>query len=258
MALEPDNILDGWRDWDIPPSARPTIVRELSGGRSNHSFLLDAAGERMVLRINVAEATLPGNGRSHETAIWRAASEASIAPPLLHADPSGVFLVSAYIESDLPARPQDDPALARKALGLLQRCHCLEVDAPIIDYSSYIESYWRPIEANGLMVAPELWEQRKAMHSMIEEITGGGMATVLCHHDPVIENFVGTHERLYLLDWEYAARGLAVMDYAAAGVEWELDDGILVEQTGAESYSLTKAKAVYRYLCDLWEVVNTR
>jgi thiamine kinase-like enzyme len=257
MALEPGSILDGWRGWDTPPASRPAIVRELGGGRSNRSFLLESAGEKMVLRVNATQTILPANGRVHETVIWRAASEAGIAPPLLHADRGGGFLVSAYIESDLPARPQDGPVLARKALGLLQRCHRIKVDAPIIDYSSYIEAYWQTIEADGLKVAPELREQREAMHSMIEEITAGSAATVLCHHDPVVENFVGTPGRLYLVDWEYAARGLAVMDYAAFAVEWDLDDAAINAGMDIDSALLAKIKAFYRYLCDLWEMVST-
>lgn len=256
MTPELGTLLDGWRDWDEPPESRPTIVRELSGGRSNRSFLLESADEKMVLRVNAGEATLPADGRGHEAVIWHAASEAGIAPPLLHAAPYGDFLVSAYVESDLPVRPRDDLVLAQKALELLQRCHRLKVDAPTIDYSSYIESYWQSIEVNGLEVAPELQEQRKAMHSVLEEITAGSTAMVLCHHDPVVENFVGTPDRLYLLDWEYAAIGMTVMDYAAFAVEWGIDDERLNEQAGIKLALLDKAKVLYCYMCTLWNAVQ--
>jgi len=69
----------------------------------------------------------------------------------------------------------------------------------------------------------------------------------------VVANFVGSSERLYLIDWEYAARGLLLMDYAALGVEWGIDDAVITNQTGIEAELLIKAKELYKYLCKLWE-----
>jgi thiamine kinase-like enzyme len=257
MTLEPRSILDGWRDWDVPPRSRPKIVRQLGGGRSNRSYLLEAAGERMVLRINAAGSALHGIKRENEAEIWRAASDAGIAPPLIHADPSGRFLVSAYIESDLPERPEDNPALAAWALGLLQKTHQLDVQAPTIDYSAHIEGYWEIIESRQLKVAPTLIEQREPMLQRLARLQDGQAKLTLCHHDPVIENFVGTPEHLYLIDWEYAAHGLAVMDHAALAVEWMIGDEMLNEQAGIEPVLLDTAKALYQYMCALWSAVQT-
>jgi thiamine kinase-like enzyme len=231
-------------------------VRELGGGRSNRSYLLESAGQRMVLRINAAQATLPGIGRRHEAEIWRAASDVGIAPPLVHADPAGKFLVSTYIESDLPDRPQDDPALAAQALELLQRTHRLDVHAPAIDYAAHIENYWQQIESRCLPVAPGLQKQREPMRQRLAAMLDTRTALTLCHHDLVVENFVGTPGRLYLLDWEYAAFGVAEMDYAALGIEWQLDDLMLGEQFGIKPALLASAKAFYRYMCDLWGTVR--
>lgn len=209
----------------------------------------------MVLRINAPDPTLPGIGRGHEAEVWRTASDAGIAPPLLHADPAGRFLVSAFIENELPEQPQDDPALAAMALELLQRTHHLDVKAPAIDYTAHIEAYWQQIEAGRLTVDPVLLEQREAMRELLLELSGGESWQVLCHHDPVIENFVGSPDRLYLIDWEYAARGLAMMDYAAFAVEWNIDDATIKESAGIDLQSLILAKTLYAYLCTLWEAI---
>jgi thiamine kinase-like enzyme len=256
MAPEPIAFLDGWRDWDTPPRARPAIVRKLGGGRSNRSFLLEASGERMALRVNAAEQVLPGTGRGQETRVWRAASEAGIAPPLVHADPDGRFLVSTYIESDLPDRPQDDPALAAQALELLRRTHQLDVSVPAIDYAAHIEAYWQQIESRRLPVDPGLRAQRAPMRQTLAALLDNQAELVPCHHDPVVENFVGAAERLYLLDWEYAARGLVMMDYAALSVEWGIGLELLAERTDFEPASVSQAKSLYRYLCTLWSAVT--
>jgi thiamine kinase-like enzyme len=74
----------------------------------------------------------------------------------------------------------------------------------------------------------------------------------------VVENFVGTPEHLYLLDWEYAALGMAGMDYAALAAEWNIGAETLANQTGLPPGLLAVSKELYRYLCDLWETANAR
>jgi thiamine kinase-like enzyme len=256
MPLKAETALDSWREWDADLFSRPVLVKPLSAGRSNRSFLLDSNGRKMVLRINGSEQVLPNSERSSEIGIWQAASEKGIAPPLLYFDEQTGFLVSAYIENNLPAKPRRDARLVDNALNLLNQCHQLIVKAPPIDYSRHIEQYWKIIEEKGAPINPALTGQRDPMQLLLEKLLNSSNLTNLCHHDPVKENFVGSLDRLYLIDWEYAAYGLPVMDYAALSVEWEVENAVVLEQTGIDPGSLTMSKALYRYLCQLWEAIT--
>jgi len=255
--LQPEHALDDWRRWDAGLHARPNLIGNLGGGRSNHSFLLDSSIGKLVLRVNGASAFLPGANRGNEALIWQAASEHGIAPPLLHADAGNRYLVSLYIESDLPADPRADAAVQGQAVDLLASCHRLAVHAPVIDYASHIERYWQVIEAGQQPPDPALSQQRVRMQSLLDSLIASGTPTGLCHHDPVIENFVGTPARLYLIDWEYAATGLQIMDYAALATEWQIDDEIAQARTGFDPGLLVMAKALYSYMCALWEAATT-
>jgi len=254
--LQPETALDSWQQWNRELRSRPVILGPLSGGRSNHSFLLDSDGHKMVLRINGTDALLPGTNRSTEAAIWQAASEAGIAPPLLHVDSQNRYLVSAYVSNSLPSRPPFDQTSINQALGLLKRCHELNVKASDIDYVKHIEQYWQRIESKKHMLRPALTEQRQAMQKRLQTLINSGSPTGLCHHDPVAASFVGSAARLYLIDWEYAAHGLPIMDYAALSVEWKIDDTILLAQTNFEPELLTSAKLIYKHLCELWEEIT--
>lgn len=249
----PETALDSWREWDAPVDTRPAVIRELGGGRSNRSFLLESGSEKFVLRINAAATALPNPDRAVEARVWRAASEAGIAPPLIHADSAGEFLVSTFIESELPEHPQRDPEIAAQALELLRRIHQLDILVPVIDYAAHISAYWQRIENRPLAVNPDLLEQREPMRELLLDLCAGAYPQALCHHDLVIENFVGTPERLYLIDWEYAALGLVVMDYAALQVEWDIDEDSITRQSGFDPELLSQAKSLYRYMCELWE-----
>jgi thiamine kinase-like enzyme len=250
--LLPDLAIDSWRAWDGEFHSRPVILRQLGDGRNNRSYLLDSDGKRMVLRLNSSESVIPGVNRNNEIAIWTEASQQGIAPPLLYADGHNRFLVSTYVDNCLPLKPPPDEALNSQVLELLSRTHRLNVDAPGIDYPRHIENYWQLINAKNQPSNQALIEQREPMQSVLGSLMASNPPTGLCHHDPVIANFVGNTNRLYLIDWEYAARGILAMDFAALSVEWGIDDARIREHTGIEPGVLVMAKVLYGYLCALW------
>lgn len=254
--MQPETAINSWRLWDGELRSEPVILGPLSGGLSNHSFLLDSDGHKMVLRLNGTDSLLPSTNRSSESGIWQAASDVGIAPPLLHVDDQNRFLISTYIDNSLPSRPPFDETSINQALGLLKRCHQLQVEASKIDYIRHIEQYWQRIENKAHTPNPSLNKQREPMKKLLEELMTSGTPTGLCHHDPVAANFVGNADHLYLIDWEYAAHGLPIMDYAALSFEWQIDDKKLLAQTNFEPELLSMAKSLYKYLCTLWEEVT--
>jgi len=251
--VQAETALDSWRDWDNRPTNRPVILEPLVGGRSNRSFLLDSDIGKLVLRLNGADSLLPGAKRSNEIGIWRAASEQGIAPSLIHVDEQSGFQVSVYINNNLAAKPPLKQGFIDQAFDLLKRSHQLDVNAATISYADHIEQYWRVIETSGGPINPLLIQQRVPMRQVLETLLNEQKETVLCHHDPVIANFVGNAERLYLIDWEYAAKGLALMDYAAFGVEWGIDDALILAHCDSDPELLGMAKSLYGYICALWE-----
>jgi thiamine kinase len=254
--LQPDTALNSWREWHIKLYKKPVILGPMSGGRSNRSFLLDSDGTKMVLRLNGTDTVLPGANRRNEAIIWKAASEAGIAPPLLYADEKSGFLVDAYIDNKVPSLPPLSELYVDQAIELLRRCHQLDFNGPVVNYGGHIEHYWQLIESKTKPANPVLKQQRKPIQELLEQLINSDPETGLCHHDPVIANFVGTTEKLYLIDWEYAAIGLQIMDYAALATEWEIDDATMHRQTGLEPEELTMAKSLYCYICALWKEIT--
>ena len=256
--LQPENIIKNWSGWGAGLRSEPVILDELNDGRSNRSYLLDSDIGKLVLRVNGASSLLPGASRDTETSIWQAASQQGIAPPLVFVDAQNQYLVSRYIGTDLPSQPQHNPACIEQALSLLQRCHRIEIEAPSINYFDHIEHYWQIIESGNKPPSPNLKKQREPMLLLLESLLGSNSPTGLCHHDPVIANFVGTPGRLYLIDWEYAATGLQIMDYAALATEWQLGDSTVLKHSKCNPGLLTKARRLYQYLCLLWDEASSQ
>ena len=256
-SLLPENALIHWRQWSSELSSKPLLTRQLNGGLSNQSYLLKSDIGKLVLRINGTSSLLPGPNRSDEINIWKTAAKQGIAPPLIFVDPEYRYLVSTYISNNLPLEPQLNPTIVDQAFSLLKSCHQLEVKASSINYFNHIDHYWQLIEAKNQPIDPDLIQQRKPIQQTLYSLLTSNTPTGICHHDPVKANFVGTPDRLYLIDWEYAATGLQIMDYAALATEWQFDDDTILKRTGFNPESLTKAKVLYGYLCDLWEEATT-
>lgn len=254
--LRPEGLIEHWPEWGAGLRSSPVLLNKLSGGRSNLSFLLNSDIGKLVLRINGTGSLLPGADRHSEIHIWQEASKQGLAPPLLFIAPQNQYLVSSYIKNELPSEPQVNSPFVEQAFTILERCHQLDIKAPTINYADHIEGYWHMIESLGKPPDPVLSQQRKPMLLLLESLLDSNTPTGLCHHDPVIANFIGTPQRLYLTDWEYAANGLQIMDYAALATEWALDDIVVLDRTPFEPESLVKARALYRYLCLLWENLN--
>ena len=251
----PENTLTDWRQWSRGLSTKPLLSRELNGGLSNQSYLLQSDIGQLVLRINGKSSLLPGANRNDEINIWKAADKQSIAPALIFADPEHRYLVSKYINNKLPPQPQLNTAVVDQAFSLLESCHQLDVKASSINYFNHIEHYWQIIEAKNQPINAGLSQQRKPIEQTLDSLLKSNTPTGICHHDPVTANFVGTPDRLYLIDWEYASTGLQIMDYAALAIEWQIDDATMHEQTGIEPGLLTDAKAIYAYLRALWQEI---
>jgi len=236
-----------WRQWQVQLSGKPSIVRTLGVGLSNQSYLLHAGEACLVLRINNRDGQLPGFNPQREPPICREASEAAMPPPLWL--PQDRYLVSAFVEG-YKSTPAD------QVFGLLEKCHAIKIDTDQIDYAQHIQTYWAKIEQSGKPIHQALINKRQAMQKCLLRLSAQQQTTVLCHHDPIMANFVGSPERLYLIDWEYAALGMAVMDYAALAVEWGFSDATICARTDIHPRSLAMAKKLYRYMCQLWQATQ--
>jgi thiamine kinase len=255
MGSDP-TILDTWQSWGCGLTARPVIVAELSDGQTNRSYLLNADGTRLVMRLNAPAERFPGIDRGREAQIWRAASDAGLAPPLLFADPEQRFIITEYIDGDRLEPSQLDDSSITRLFALLAGAHDLDVDTPLVDYSLYIRVYWEMIETRSVLHNADLRQQRRTTRELLEMLIASKPATALCHHDPLISNVISANNKLYLLDWEYAAGGFIAMDYAVLSVDWNIEDAVIIEHTGVSPIELDRAKQLYRYICDLWQEIS--
>ena len=80
LPPEAERVLDDWRGAGMPFTSCPRYVRDLTGGRTNRSFLVEADGVPHVLRIGMPGADALGIDRGREVHALGLAAAAGLAP----------------------------------------------------------------------------------------------------------------------------------------------------------------------------------
>jgi len=253
-----EEILPGWPDWDVPFS-EPRLLRELPGGRTNRTYLLEADDQRWVLRISAPDFARLGIDRHREAAILENVVAAGIAPEMAYCSVEKGILISEYIDGHKwPPEALAGTENLERLLTLIERVHALKPDVPAIDYYAHAEFYWHRLTDAGIDIPDDVSRQRAQITARRDVHPDRKQDDRLCHHDLTRENLIDRDGRLYLLDWEYAAPGSPAFDYAAMALEWGLPLERVHEKSGIDLAVLNDAAMVYSYTCRLWALLNNQ
>ena len=235
-----ESLLDTWRDWGLDLSGRPRIEEAVEGGRTNRNVRLDAPGldEDLLLRVNHPDPESLGIERAREKAILDITARAGLTRPYRHWDRQQRFVVFPWLEGrSWTEADLDEPAQRDRLWPLLERLHAIEAGGSRRSYHRYALDYWRQLERAGA-VDPALERDWLAIEPALRAFDEADWDARLVHHDLIPDNILDTGERLYLIDWEYAAPGHPDIDV------WTLDPEAIDEPFVAE---------MMEWINELWE-----
>lgn len=216
--------LSGWQGWDAPLATKPVVIEALSGGRTNCSFLVESGICRAVVRINAENSQSLGIDRQRESEIRAQLQSVGCVPRTLFS--SEEFLVSEYVSgrcwqsSDLKHK-----ANLENISILLKKIQSVSLPEKIIkrNYLAYCQNYIQQLpRLVQALEKPFIDELLETAHA----IDQGNWTPVISHHDLVPENIIESRDRLFLLDWEYAAYGHPAIDFLRIhGDDYSESDG---------------------------------
>lgn len=203
--------LSGWQDWAVPVETKPIVIEALSGGLTNRSFLVESGIYRAVVRINAENSQSLGIDRRREIEIRAQLQPMGCVPRTLFA--SEESLVSEYISGRCwQAADLKNKINLKKISILLKRIQGVSLPEKIIkrNYLAYCQSYIQQLPRSvQRLEQPFIDELLETAHT----IDQGNWVPVISHHDLVPENIIESGDRLFLLDWEYAAYGHPAIDF---------------------------------------------
>lgn len=193
--------------------AQPLRVETVSGGASGaQNFRAEAGGRRALLRVEGPPSPLRF---PEQYTAWQAASDAGIAPPLLHLDAANGVTVSAYIEQrPLRAFPGGADGLARAVGALIRRLQAAPRGPAFTPYPEIVALLFAHVRRSNVF-AEGLLDLHVAHLERIRARTPWG-AEASAHNDLNPRNILFDGTRLWLIDWEQAYCNDPLVDVAIA------------------------------------------
>ena len=251
-----------YRMWntDTPVTKEPSVIKRLSGGHSNYSFLVEAE-QKFVLRIDGIDTTALGLSRHSEWILLHRVAQAGLAPTPRYYNPDIKTLVVDYLVPE-PNRT----ASAEEIATFFKHLHSIPPIKFKLDLLQRIRRYEHQLTRHFKEVRRILKPHAKKLEKYLELINIDKTPVTLCHNDLNPSNRLFFKSSLWAIDWEYAASGNPWFDIAAAFCSDELANETLkkeflisyLEEENNFDESIGKIQLysiVYTYLEILWNVV---
>jgi thiamine kinase-like enzyme len=178
-------------------------VSPLSGGLTNENYLVEADGERYVMRIPGASTELLSIDRANEVHNTRAAAEAGIGPRVLEHLPDLDVMVLEFIQgATMSAETLQSVHMARRMAEAFKRLHSSQPFLQDFDMFRLIETYLRIVDAHHVTI-PRGYRDRLPEVAEIERaVSVHALPAVSCHNDLLCENFIDDGAALRIVDYE--------------------------------------------------------
>ena len=251
-----------YRIWNTatPLSKEPTVIKRLSEGLSNHSFLVEA-DQKFVVRIDGIDATTLGLSRHSEWVLLHRVAEAGLAPTPRYYNPDIKTLVVDYLVPE-PNRT----ASAEDIATFFKHLHSIPPIRLKLDLLQRIRRYEHYLTRHFKEVSRTLTPFAKKLEKYLEIVNSDKTPATLCHNDLNPSNRIFYKSSLWALDWEYASSGNPWFDIAVAFCTDKLANDtlkkeFLISYLGEENNfdepmeKIRLYSIVYTYLEILWNVV---
>jgi thiamine kinase-like enzyme len=195
----------------------------LTGGITNHNFVVEDHGQRYVVRVGT-DIPVHGVVRANELAASRAAHAAGISPRVVYAEP-GVMVID-YIEGRT-FTPEDvrSPANLPRLVELVRRCHrdvpqYLRGPAAMFWVFHVVRDYAHTLREGDSVHVPRL--DGLLNDAALLERAVGPIDVVFGHNDLLAANILDDGKRLWLLDFDYAGYNSPLFDLGGLASNSEL------------------------------------
>jgi hypothetical protein len=240
----------------LPPHLRgaSTTITKIGAGLSGAGvYRVQAEGRAFALKISPADEPL--DTWRQKLDIQQLASDAGLAPTIVHQDEARRAVVSAMIVDRSFPGFYADPRTREAAITLLGRTVRRVHDLPLPptarskDPREFLAGVWSGPLA-GFALPGFVGDAVRRV--LAEEPPAGGHAPVLSHNDVNPTNLAYDGERLMLLDWETAGPNDPLYDLAAISIFLRMDEAaqrmLVAAYDGAPVAHLRAGLAYYRRL----------
>ena len=209
-----------WRGKDVK-------VTSLSGGLTNENYLVEAGGERYVMRIPGASTELLSIDRVNEVHNARAAASTGIGPAVLEHVPQADVMVLEFISGPtMSAKTLQTASMVRRMAESFKRLHAAPRFLKDFDMFRLIENYLRIVDQHKVPIPADYRAWLPRLGEIERAVRVASLPNVPCHNDLLCENFIDDGQYLRIVDYELSGNNDACFDLGNTAQEASLNDGL--------------------------------
>jgi thiamine kinase-like enzyme len=200
-------------------------ARPLSGGLTNDNFLVEADGERYVVRIPGVATELLAVDRENERRNAEAAATTGVSPRVVEYLDDLQVMVLEFIEGrTMSAEALREPGNIPRIAASLRRLHAGPRFLKDFDMFRTVEYYLRICEERGIRM-PDGYRDRMGDVAEVERaLSARPVPTVPCHNDLLAENYIDDGTQLWIVDFEYSGNNDPCFELGDTAQECGFDD----------------------------------
>jgi len=207
-----------WRGKDV-------TISSLSGGLTNENYLVEAGGERYVMRLPGTSTELLSIDRENEVFNARAAASTGIGPRVLEHVPQLNLMVLEFIDGPtMSAATLQSARMARRMAESFKRLHAAPRFLKDFDMFRLIEEYLRIVEEHEVRIPADYRQRLPLVREVERAVRVGSVPSVSCHNDLLCENFIDDGRSLRIVDYELSGNNDPWFDLGNTAQEASLDD----------------------------------
>jgi thiamine kinase-like enzyme len=178
-------------------------VSPLSGGLTNENYLVDAGGERYVVRIPGRSTELLSIDRANEVFNTKAAAETGVGPKVLEHLPDLDVMVLEFIPgSTMSATTLGSTHMASRMAASFRRLHAGPRFLKDFNMFRLIENYLGIVDEHGVTIPATYRDWLPTVAKIESAVAAGSLPSVPCHNDLLCENFIDDGDSLRIVDYE--------------------------------------------------------
>ena len=206
---------------------RNVDVSPLSGGLTNENYLVEAAGERYVMRVPGQSTELLSIDRANEVYNTKAAAATGIGPRVLEHIPELDVTVLEFIPGPtMSAETLHSSHMARRMAESFRRLHSAAPFKQDFNMFRLIEYYLRIVDEHRVTIPAGYRDRLPVVAEIESSVQAGALPAVPCHNDLLCENFIDDGSALRIVDYELSGNNDPCFDLGNTAQEAIFDDDL--------------------------------
>lgn len=223
MSARPDEVANKvalWRGMEVK-------VSQLSGGLTNENFLVEADGERYVMRVPGQSTELLAIDRENEVYNTKAAATTGIGPTVLeHVSGLDILVLEFIPGSTMSAGSLQSKEMAGRMAASFHRLHRSPRFLKDFNMFRLIEQYLAIVEQHGVTIPDGYRKWLPAVARIEKAVAANSLPSVPCHNDLLCENFIDDGTALRIVDYELSGNNDPCFDLGNTAQEAQFDPGL--------------------------------